>query len=97
MVSSAVATDAFGYKKNLTDTLTEVKNELDNLKQNPVPIGFIYAQLPGQPKPTNLWPTATWVDVCSNYAGLFFRIIGEGSALFGKTQQENFPRLVQVG
>ncbi len=27
-----------------------------NLQRNPVPIGFIYAQLPGQPEPRDIWP-----------------------------------------
>jgi hypothetical protein len=79
-------------QKALLDTI----KELNNLKQNPVPIGFIYAQLPGQPEPKNLWPMVEWKDVTSDYAGLFFRAEGGGSAAFGKTQDENCPRVTHV-
>ncbi len=36
----------------------------------------------------------TWGEVSSEYAGLFFRVLGGGSVAFGVTQEENSPRLV---
>jgi len=66
------------------------------LQHNPVPIGFIYVQLPNQPDPKSLWPTVEWKNVTSDYAGLFFRAEGRGSEAFGKAQDENAPRLTGV-
>jgi hypothetical protein len=77
----------------LQKTLLDIRN---NLRQNPVPTGFIYAQLPSQPEPKTLWPTVEWTDVTSDYAGLFFRAEGGWSAAFGVTQNENSPRLTDV-
>jgi hypothetical protein len=37
-----------------------------------------------------------WKDVTSDYAGLFFRAEGGGSAAFGSIQNENSPRLSQI-
>ena len=37
-----------------------------------------------------------WREVSSEYAGLFFRVLGEGSSGFGETQNENSPRLTQA-
>jgi hypothetical protein len=37
-----------------------------------------------------------WEDVTSAYAGLFFRAEGNGSAAFGKTQEENNHKLTNV-
>jgi hypothetical protein len=61
-----------------------------------VPISFIYVQLPSQPAPETLWPMVEWKDVTSDYAGLFFRAEGGGSAAFGSIQYENSPRLIEV-
>lgn len=83
-------------RKELTDSLNGAKEELKSLKQNPVPIGFIYVQLPSQPEPKSLWSTVEWKDVTSEYAGLFFRAGGGGSAAFGEIQSENSPRLTNI-
>lgn len=61
-----------------------------------VPIGFIYAQLPGQPEPSRQWPLVEWTEITEQYAGLFFRAAGEGAAEFGSIQEENIPRLTNV-
>lgn len=61
-----------------------------------MPIGFIYTQLSGQHAPNVIWPTAGWTDVTQQYAGLFFRAEGGGSAEFGSQQQEQCPRLIEV-
>jgi hypothetical protein len=37
--------------------------------KNLVQIGFIYAQLPKEKPPTEIWPWMTWNDVSSAYAG----------------------------
>jgi hypothetical protein len=90
-------TDSLNEEKSeRVNSFNDVKKELDNLKQNPVPIGFIYVQLSGKPEPKNIWPMVGWSDVSSNYAGLFFRAVGEGSEAFGQTQGENSPRLIKA-
>ncbi len=61
-----------------------------------MPFGFIYVQLPNQPEPLELWPTVRWSDITAEYAGLFFRAEGGGSANFGNIQDENSPRLTSV-
>jgi hypothetical protein len=68
---------------------------LFDIKKNPVPIGFIYVQLPKEESPAEIWPWMTWNDVSSAYAGVFFRVIGEEAASFGQVQQDNAPRLVE--
>lgn len=61
-----------------------------------MPIGFIYVQLPEQPEPSELWKfVKKWEDVSSDYAGLFFRVLGGGSNSFGYTQEESFPHITQ--
>jgi len=82
--------------KQLNSSLDDAKKEINNLKQHPVPIGFIYVQLPGQPEPKTLWSTVEWKDVTSDYAGLFFRAEGGGSLAFGQIQDENSPRLTSI-
>ncbi len=70
---------------------------MNALKTNPVPINFIYVQLSGQPDPKVLWPTvAEWKDITPEYAGLFFRAEGAGSAKFGELQPESITKLIRV-
>ncbi|CAK9251433.1 unnamed protein product [Sphagnum jensenii] len=44
--------------------------------------------------PTEIWPSMTWKDVTSDYAGLFFRAEGGGSIAFGVEQPQNSNRLL---
>ncbi len=81
---------------NQQSTIDSHKSTVDNLKQNPVPIGFIYVQLPSQPEPRTLWSIAGWKDVTSDYAGLFFRAEGGKSLSFGQIQEGNCSRLSYV-
>lgn len=62
----------------------------------PVPIGFIYLQLPDQLKPEKIWRGLGWEDITEMYAGLFFRAEGGGSEKFGVEQKDNAPRLIRV-
>jgi len=73
-----------------------LKNHLEGLRNNAVPIGFVYVQLSDQPEPSSLWPEIEWENISSAYAGLFFRVLGGGSAAFGKTQNENSPRISEI-
>ena len=50
------------------------KNEIANLKQNSVPIGFIYVQLSGQKDPQSLWPNTKWNNISPNYSAGGYRL-----------------------
>jgi len=83
--------------KQLTTQLNEVKDKLEVVQQNPVPIGFIYVQLPNQREPLDVWGyTMIWREITQDYAGLFFRVVGGGSQPFGITQEQSSPTLSQV-
>src|SRR5699024_10335861 len=73
--------------------LEEQQNELNQWRANPVPLGFVYVQLSGQPEPQILWPTVTFTELSYQYVGLFFRAQGDGAAPFGEIQAENAPRI----
>ena len=90
-------------KSEFRDFITHMKGELvakdkeeDTIKPEPLPIGFIYTQLPRQQSPQELWPLMKWVDVTSEYAGLFFRAEGGDSRQFGKVQDDQTRRLTSV-
>ena len=68
---------------------------LDSLK-NPVPIGFIFDQLPNEKAPEEFWPWMIWKDISSAYEGAFFRASSGKAAEFGKVQEENVPRVTEV-
>lgn len=40
--------------------------------------------------------TMTWLEITTEYAGLFFRVLGGGSAQFNVVQAENNNRLTNV-
>jgi hypothetical protein len=77
-------------------SLAQFQEIFKQYRKNPLPPGFIYVQLGGQPAPKTLWPFSNWQDVTSSYAGQFFRAQGGGSAAFGTVQAENAPRLTDV-
>ncbi len=86
-------------KHNLQQVVSKMEKEISKLKNESIPIGFIYVQLPKDRPPTELWPDLTWQDISENYKGVFFRVVGENAASFGQVQLENAPRLetVQIG
>jgi predicted nucleic acid-binding Zn-ribbon protein len=78
--------------------VSNYKEEFENLvhKLDPVPISFIYVQLPNEESPAEIWSSLTWNDVSSAYAGVFFRVLGGEAASFGQVQEDNAPRLHRV-
>jgi len=54
-----------------------------------IPVGFIYAQMPGFPSPTVLWSWATWAPDTSEVPldGSFLRIGGGEAGAYGAAQQ----------
>jgi len=68
------------------------------LRKNPVPIGFVYVQLPMDKSPTEIYPELIypdliWTDVTAQYEGLFFRAGGGNAEAFGTIQEADSPRL----
>jgi hypothetical protein len=51
---------SFYHMQNQVSTLI---NDFNALKQNPVPIGFIYVQLPNQPDPKAIWPNVQQIAI----------------------------------
>ena len=92
------------FKKETNKTVGDLKKQVDDLKKesndlknNPIPIGFIYVQLPNQSLPSAIWSNVEWEEVTSQYANLFFRVAGDKSAKFnGGIQEESSPKLVRV-
>lgn len=82
--------------KKVKETLEKVENRLKSLEENPIPMGFLYTQLPGQTEPSCLWPQLQFEDVTAEYAGYFFRAEGGTSDAFGASQEESSPRLAAV-
>ncbi|OXA41984.1 Macrophage mannose receptor 1 [Folsomia candida] len=80
-------------EKKPTLTAPELQNMVVQLRDNPVPLGFIYVQLPLHPSPQTLWPNLHWRNVSSSYAGLFFRAEGGTASAFGVIQSESSNRL----
>ncbi|OXA54964.1 Alpha-N-acetylgalactosamine-specific lectin [Folsomia candida] len=83
-------------EKNPTLTVPELQEILFQLRDNPVPVGFIYVQLPFHPSPQTLWPNLIWRNVSSSYAGLFYRAEGGLAANFGSVQAESCNLLSNV-
>ncbi len=43
-------------QKTLLNARKKLEDSLEDIRSNPVPIGFIYVQLSGKPEPKNIWP-----------------------------------------
>ncbi|XP_037032039.1 uncharacterized protein LOC119071278 [Bradysia coprophila] len=100
-VVSCTRRNLFVCEKEQIWTLHQIQRSFQKFRkeqlENPVPIGFIYVQLSEQPDPQILWPTVSWEQVTSLYAGLFFRAEGPTSNSFnGGAQEDNSPRLTNA-
>ena len=89
--------------KDQKTLIADLRNQLverTKVKKNdsdcPLPIGFVYTQLPEQLSPEELCPSAKWTEVSAEYEGLFFRVIGEDSAPFGEPQEMNQKTVSKV-
>lgn len=80
----------------LREEVTALKEEIGLLSSRVLPIGSIYVEYFGQPSPESLWPSLSWQDVSSEYAGQFFRTIGGKSESWGFTQSGCAPRITQM-
>ena len=84
-------------RKEFKDNLDEAKKQIvEQTKQTLLPIGFIYVQLPSEKTPSDIWPWTKWTDISATYGGVFFRVEGAGSESFGKIQEDNAPRIVDI-
>ena len=77
--------------------IADLKQSLASVKkENMIPLGFIYVQLPKEKAPSTIWSSMVWTDVTSDYAGLFFRAGGGDAAAFGSIQEDHTRNLVSV-
>lgn len=77
-------------KLNVSDSIVALRNDL-------IPIGFIYIEYRNQSSPSTLWPTMNWVDITSDFAGQFFRALGGNSSAWDEVQQPCAPKIARVG
>jgi hypothetical protein len=94
--TKALQTSLNKLQQEISHVMSTFRNEIQSIKDNPVPKGFIYVQFHNQATPSSVWPGTKWEDITSSYAGHFFRALGGGAAAFGTSQGENSPRLTQV-
>ena len=73
-----------------------MQSMLIDLKNNPVPIGFTYVQLPLEKQSGDIWPWMIWEDVSAKYSGVFFRVVGGEADAFGEIQMANTNRISKV-
>ncbi len=84
-------------EKEQTWSLKKMQTLLVQTMQNPVPLGFIYVQLPKEKSPQEIWPWMSWTDVSSTYDSVFFRVAGsKGAAAFGNVQEEFSPYIDEI-
>ncbi len=80
------------------DKVQEVLEKLVEGQKHPVPLGFIYVQLPKEKGPQEIWSSAElkWTDISSTYESTFFRVAGSKAAAFGTVQEELSPFIDKV-
>ena len=83
-------------KKQQQVIINKLETELLNIRNNPVPIGFIYIEYYNRKPPSVIWPGVKWTDVTANYAGQFFRALGGGSSPFGSIQDDSTRHISQI-
>ena len=81
--------------RQLVERILNTERLINDLA-HPVPVGYIHMQLYNQAEPKDIWPNFEWKDISSDYAGLFFRVHGGGSANFGLIQDENIPQITKL-
>jgi len=58
-------------QKEQTWSNAYLKTVVQPIRANPLPIDFVYVQLPKQKSPIELYPELTWTDLTAQYGGLF--------------------------
>ena len=69
---------------------------IETMLKNPVPLGFIYVQLPKEKSPQEIWSWMSWNDVSDQYDSTFFRVAGNKAAGFGAVQEEFSPYIDEI-
>ena len=69
--------------------------EINSLKNNSIPVGFIYVEHHNRKSPSALWPGSRWTDRTAEYSGQFFRALGGGSESFGRVQEDSARHISQ--
>ncbi len=86
-----------GVDRQNSETNEKMQKKIEKLTKNPVPLGFIYVQLPKEKSPQEIWPPELqWTDTSSSYESTFFRVAGTKAAPFGAVQEDFSPFIDQV-
>ena len=84
-------------EKGQTWSLQTMQEIILKIIENPIPIGFIYVQLPQEKAPQEIWPSLVFTDISSAYDSAFFRVVGnKGAAAFGTEQQQQSPAIDEI-
>ncbi|KAH9387554.1 hypothetical protein TYRP_008743, partial [Tyrophagus putrescentiae] len=84
-------------EKGQTWSLQTMQEIILKMIENPIPIGFIYVQLPQEKAPQEIWPSLVFTDISSAYDSAFFRVVGnKGAAAFGTEQQQQSPAIDEI-
>lgn len=67
-------------------------NTYSQVRDDLVPIGSTYMQLPGEDAPGNIYP-GTWEHISSNFSGDFLRVDGTDAASFGSAQSDQMQQI----
>lgn len=77
-------------------SLEKMQEKIETMMHNPVPLGFIYVQLPNQYSPQEIWPWMIWTDDSKLYDSTFFRVAGSKAEAFGKVQEDFSPYIDEI-
>ena len=64
VVNTTLQSDSAKSKEEIKKNV----NSIANLQNNPVPMNFVYVQLPNQPEAAALWSNVKWQEVTAQYA-----------------------------
>ena len=76
-------------KKIITEIIDTQQELISSLEQGQMLFGVLYTQLPEQTPPQELWPHMNWLDITSEYSGLFFSAEGSSAQFFDQIEQAN--------
>ncbi len=83
-------------EKKQTWSNAKMQEIIETMLRNPVPLGFIYVQLPKENSPLEIWPWMSWTDISPSFNGVFFRVASGNAASFGTVQEDFSPYIDEI-
>ena len=83
----------------MQELIEKMEKRIEKMADSPVPLGFIYVQLPKEKSPQEIWPSSrmmTWTDVSAQFDSTFFRVAGSRAETFGTVQEEFSPYIDRI-